>query len=129
MSPNFYCSQQLRPDTCPLLQDERVNTVHQKPKFQPMRYIPDVTDGMIEHCGRYNVIVGDGFSVPQHDISATNTVIEERTLCSMSVWIQCERNPNLYREFHQRNVWLRIQTTTLRCLMRKMVFHTPRRWF
>ena len=55
------CSQHLRPDTCPLLQDERVNTVHQEPTFQPVLYIRDVIDGMIEYCGRYNVIVGDSF--------------------------------------------------------------------
>ena len=53
------CSQHLRPDTCPLVQDERVNTVHQEPKFQPVLYIRDVIDGMIEYCGRYNVIVGE----------------------------------------------------------------------
>ena len=46
---------------CPSLQDERVNTVHQEPKFQSVPYIRDVIDGMIEYCGWYNVIVGDSF--------------------------------------------------------------------
>ena len=36
-------------DLC--LQDERVNTVHQEPQFQPMLYIRDGTDGMIEYIG------------------------------------------------------------------------------
>ena len=48
MFPNLYCSQHVRPDTCPLLHDERVNTVHQEPKFQPVLFIRGVTDGMIE---------------------------------------------------------------------------------
>ena len=70
----------LRPDTCPLLQDERVNTVQQEPQLQPVLYIRDVTDGMIEYCGRYNVIVGSRCLASHPDTDAP--LLDERVRCS-----------------------------------------------
>ena len=82
-----------------LLQDERVNTVHQEPKLQPVLYIRDVIDGMIECCVRYNVIVVDGF------------------LSHSMIILQPEFLPAKRPASHP--------DTNARCMMRKTVFHPP----